>query len=130
LESVALTAMTDAATITTNGAAWKAMHFVGVPSLTDIALEFTTTYPIDIYVSLGGTSDPDRYNFDWKFLNTSSDFRLSSKYLPMLASSNGFAVTIYISAYDEKANALYDNNLTYKFTAGESLSENQPLFTQ
>jgi hypothetical protein len=130
LESVALTSMTDAATITTTGAAWKAMHFAGDATLTDIALEFTTTYPIDIYVSLGGTSDPDRYIYDWKFSNTSSDFRLSSKYLPMLAGTNGFAVTVYISAYNEKENALYDNSLTYKFTAGESLSENQPLFTQ
>jgi hypothetical protein len=128
--------MTEAATITTNGAAWKAMHFAGDATLPDIALELSTIMPIDIYVSLGGNSDPDRYIYDWKFLNTASDFRLSSKYLPMLAGADGFAVTVYINGYNEKANTFYDNTLSYKFTVGNEptpdspTNVSEPLFTQ
>jgi hypothetical protein len=48
----------------------------------------------------------------------------------MLEGTDGFAVTVYVNAYDEKANALYDNVLGYNFTATASESEPAQVFTQ
>ena len=117
LAVIGLSNMSSAATVATTGPAWKTFQWDGDANETDVSLTFTTVYPIDIYVMMRADSDPNRYVYEWKYMNTSDDFVLESKYLSMLGGADGFSVTVYINAYNEKLNTLYDNTLTYMFTA-------------
>lgn len=64
-----------------------------------------TSVPLDVYVSKGWNSDPNKFEYDAKFSAMASTLKLNSAYLhTLLGGSTGFAISIYVDGIDTKQN--------------------------
>ena len=105
------------------------MQYDGSTTGANVKLTLTTQYAMDIYIGLGKDSDPNRFQYDWKFTNTTDDFVLESRYFTVLGGAEGFAVAVYVEAYNAKLNEIYDNTFTYQFESSADSSQDN-MFTQ
>ena len=82
-----------------------------------------TTVPLDIYVSAGYLSDPNKFEYDAMFSSSTSTLKLNSNSIPIMNGSTGFAISIYVQGLDSKMNTVLSNSFAVSLSYPSSQAE-------
>ena len=110
--------------LTSTGPTWFSLFYnpvVGTESTVKVTIKGTSV-PLDVYVSAGWESDPNKFTYDAKFADLTSSLTLNSSYLPVLQADTGFAISIYVDGIATKQNELLTNAIEVSLANNSSES--------
>jgi hypothetical protein len=73
---------------------------------------------MEVYVSRGETSNPNKFESDLVFKGGIRSLVLDSLNIDLLNSADGFSVTVFVEAMDYLTTTMLENNLTVSLDGG------------